>query len=251
MRTTYRHLLAVGVAAAALAAAGCGGSAAPEAAPEPTAPERPEDSPLVLAMMPEVPPYTYLDPETGEPGGIDVDIVRAAAEKLGRPLEIRILPFSEILPSVKNGDADFAAAAITILDGRRRNADFSDPYAEEGCVFLYRVGEEPPTMIRAEALRIGVVESMTSDFYLTRHGIDPFRYDALHDAIGDLKAGRLDAVFYDRPALVEAAKASGGTLAVTPLETRELYGIGVRKGRPDLLGAVNAVIKERNERNAQ
>ena len=235
--------LLAAVLAFALAAAGCG---VRDDAPGDAPAGRPEDGPLVLAFMPEVPPYTYLDPATGEPAGIDVEIVRAAAAKLGRELEIRILPFAEILSSVKNGDADFGAAAITILDGRRRNVDFSIPYAEEGCVFLYRAGEDPPTMIRAESLRVGVVDSMSSDVYLTRHGIDPFRYESLHDAEEDLRAGRLDAVFYDRPALATATAASGGTLAVTPLETREPYGIGVRKGRPDLLEAVNAAIRERN-----
>ena len=101
-------------------------------------------------------------------------------------------------------------------------------------------------MIRAESLRVGVVDSMSGDVYLTRHGIDPFRYESLHDAEEDLRAGRLDAVFYDRPALATAAAESGGALAITPLETREPYGIGVRKGRPDLLEAVNAAIRERN-----
>ena len=43
-----------------------------------------------------------------------------------------------------------------------------------------------------------------------------------------------------------ARHTSGGALAFTPLETREHYGIAVRKGRPDLLEAVNAVIRERN-----
>ncbi len=237
--------------ASCLLFAGCGGRDAAGDAPADAPAGRPDDGPLVLAFMPEVPPYTYLDPVTGEPAGIDVEIVRAAAAKLGRELEIRILPFAEILSSVKNGDADFAAAAITILDGRRRNFDFSIPYAEEGCVFLYRAGEEPPTMIRAESLRVGVVDSMSSDVYLTRHGIDPFRYESLHDAEEDLRAGRLDAVFYDRPALATAAAASGGALAVTPLETREFYGIGVRKGRPDLLEAVNDAIRQRNGGTAQ
>lgn len=235
-----------------LAIARCSGETATAAAPSSSSDsDRPADGPLVLAFMPEVPPYTYLDPDTGEPAGIDVEIVRAAATRLGRDLEIRILPFSEILSSVKNGDADFAAAAITILDGRRRNVDFSIPYAEEGCVFLYRTSEEPPTMIRAESLRVGVVDSMSSDVYLTRHGIDPFRYESLHDAVEDLRAGRLDTVFYDRPALATAAKESSGALAITPLETRELYGIGVRKGRPDLLDAVNDAIRQRNGRTAQ
>ena len=106
-------------------------------------------------------------------------------------------------------------------------------------------------MIRAESLRVGVVDSMSGDVYLTRHGIDPFRYESLHEAEEDLRAGRLDAVFYDRPALATAAEASGGALAITPLETREPYGIGVRKGRPDLLEAVNAAIRQRNGEGAK
>ena len=75
--------------------------------------------------------------------------------------------------------------------------------------------------------------------------------DLLPGEIKDLRAGRLDAVFYDRPALATAAAESGGALAVTPLETREPYGIGVRKGRPDLLEAVNAAIRERNGEGAK
>jgi polar amino acid transport system substrate-binding protein len=201
-------------------------------------------------MMPDIPPYLFLDPETGEVKGVDVDIVRAAAARLGRDLAIRVAPFAEILPSVKNGTADFAAAAITITEGRSRDADFSDSYAEEGCVFLYRAGDPPPTMIRAESLRVGVVESMFGDFYLTRHGIEPYRFGALPELVEALSDGRLDAVFYDRPALLAAVEASGGALAVTPLETREHYGIAVRKGRPDLLEAVNAVIRERKEGGA-
>ena len=98
----------------------------------------------------------------------------------------------------------------------------------------------------AFTVRIGVVGSMFGDFYLTRHGLEPFRFGALPELVSNLVAGRLDAVFYDRPALLAEAEASGGSLAVTPLETREHYGIAVRKGRPDLLEAVNAVIRERN-----
>ena len=239
---THPLFLPAAFAAAALAVAGCGGESH-DSAPDT---EDRAGGPLVAAMMPNIPPYLYLDPETGEVKGIDVDIVRAAAARLGRDLEIRTVPFAEILPSVKNGTADFAAAAITITEGRSRDADFSDSYAEEGCVFLYRASDPPPTMIRAESLRVGVVESMFGDIYLTRHGLEPFRFASLPEIVSNLVAGRLDAVFYDRPALVVEAEASGGALAVTPLETREHYGIAVRKGRPDLLEAVNAVIRERN-----
>lgn len=242
MQPCSRFLFAA-CAAAALAVAGCGGEPHDAA----SAADVRADGPLVAAMMPDIPPYLYIDPETGEVKGIDVDIVRAAAARLGRELEIRTVPFAEVLPSVKRGDADFGAAALTITEGRRRDADFSDSYAEEGCVFLYRASDPPPTMIRAESLRVGVVESMFGDFYLTRHGLEPFRFAGLPELVSNLVDGRLDAVYYDRPALLFEAEVSGGALAVTHLETREHYGIAVQKGRPELLEAVNAAIRERRE----
>jgi polar amino acid transport system substrate-binding protein len=240
MHKAFSHCAIVLLCAAL---AGCGREAAPEENDK--IPERPADGPLVLAVMPELPPYAYFDTNTGAICGIDIDIVKAAAVRLGRPLEIRRLPFEELLTAVRMHKADFAAGAITITEGRKHDVDFSISYAEEGSAFIYRADEPMPTMVRAEGLRVGAVESMTHDFYLTRHGIDPFRYKAVDQAVEALLAHKVDTVFYDRPALAEMARTSGGKLAVTPLETRENYGIAVRKDRNDYLEAVNAVIRER------
>ena len=206
------------------------------------------EGPLILAVMPELPPYAYVDANSGALCGIDIEIVKAAAARLRKPLEIRQMPFDELFQAVRDHRADFAAGALTITKGRSYDVDFSISYAEEGSAFLYHVGDPMPTMVRAEGLRVGAVESMTHDFYLTRHGIDPFRYATVEQACADLVAGKIDTIFYDRPALVEMAKASGGKLGVTPLETREHYGIAVRKDRYDYLEAVNAVIRERRSK---
>lgn len=225
------------------ALAGCGRDAVE--ANDVKAAERSDDGPIVLAVMPELPPYAYIDTNNGAICGIDLDIVKSVAERLGRKLEIRKMPFGDLISSVRDHDADFAAGAITITDGRSHDVNFSLPYAEEGAAFIYRAGEPMPTMVRAEGLRVGAVESMTHDFYLTRHGIDPFRYKSVENAIEALLTQKIDAVFYDRPALVEISRMAGGKLSVTPLETRENYGIAVRKDRNDYLEAVNAVIRER------
>ena len=241
MAKTFLHCVFLLLCAAL---AGCGRDAVSEN--DANVVERPDNGPLVLAVMPELPPYAYLDANKGEVCGIDIDIIKAVAARLGRPLEILQMPFEGVLPAVRDHRADFAAGAIAITEGRIRDMDFSIPYAEEGSAFLYRAGEPAPTMVRAESLRVGTVESMTHDFYLTRHGIDPFRYKVIEKALEDLLTYSLDAVFYDRPALVEMARMSDGKLAVTPLETRERYGIAVRKDRNDYLEAVNAVIRERS-----
>ncbi len=227
--------------ALSIAAAGCDKA-------ERGGPQERSDERLVLAVMPELPPYAYVDAATGEIRGIDIDIVKAAAAILGKPLEIRRVPFSMMIPSVKNKTADFAAGAITIFEGRKRDVDFSDPYAVEGSSFIYRTGRTKPTMTTASTMRVGVVEGMTHDFYLTRHGIDPVRYKSIEEAAKDLETGFLDTVFYDRSAIVHLAEESNGAFSVTPFETRENYGIAVRKDRPDYLEAVNRAIRERKSK---
>ncbi len=237
------RLMKISAALFFVALAGCGRDAVQETAAAKT-PER-TDGTIVLGVMAELPPYAYVDTNSGEICGIDIDIIKAVAARLGRPLKIKRMLFNDLLPAVKDHTIDFAAGEITITEGRRSNVEFSIPYAEEGAAFLYHVGGTVPTMVRAESMRVGAVESMTHDFYLTRHGIDPFRYKSIDDALKDLMAHKIDTIFYDRPAIAEVARSSGGKLAVTPLETREHYGIAVRKDRTDYLEAVNAVIRER------
>jgi ABC-type amino acid transport substrate-binding protein len=66
----------------------------------------------------------------------------------------------------------------------------------------------------------------------------------LADAIAALERDECDAVFFDSIQLKAMAEASGGRLLVTPLETKDLYGVAVDKRRPDVLAAANAVITE-------
>ena len=221
--------------------AGCGDDAPPKQADRPV---RDSDE-LILVITAETPPYSYYDPGKDEFVGIEIDVARAAATKLGHRLTVRKEKFEDLLPMVKNGEADMAASGITITEGRLKDVDFTDTLASEGGKFLYRTGERVPTMITAESMRVGVVDSTTHDFYLTRHGIDPIRYRFCSDAVADLLAGKLDAIFYDMSVMEDEASKAGGTLSVTPLETRENFGIAISKKAKDLKNALNEAIAER------
>lgn len=235
-----RLLKGIAALASAFALAGCGENE-PEAE---TAPAPGGGEELVLVVSGEAPPYSYID-DDGSIVGLEVDIAKAAAAALGRTLVTRKLEFEDLLPALRDGLADMAASGLTITEGRRKTVDFTDSYATEGGAFLYRTGEPMPTMIRAEQLRMGTVDSMTLDFYLTRHGIDAIRYRSCAAAIQDVLDGKIDALFYDSCSLKADAEKFGGRLSVSKLETREPYGIAVRKGCPELMAALNAAIAER------
>lgn len=207
-----------------------------------------EEAPLVLLTTTDTPPYSYRDEATGEIVGVEIDIAREAAAKLGRELEVRQAKFPELLPMVSEGKADMAASTITITEGRLQAVDFSDPYAHEGGVFLYRAGERMPTMIVAENLRIATIDASTYDFYLSSHNIDPIRYDSYPLALKALKARRVDAVFFDSSAVRLTAETSGGELATSRLETRENFGIAIGKGNKALKAALDAVIAAKGEK---
>ena len=62
-----------------------------------------------------------------------------------------------------------------------------------------------------------------------------------------LYENRIDAAFNDGVVMVSAAQESNGVLAVTNFETRENFGIAVRKELPELRDALDEVILARHE----
>ena len=63
--------------------------------------------PLVYAGDAYFAPYEYLDGE-GQPAGFDVELVRALAREGGRSIEVRLLPWRQVLQ-------DFEARRVDIV----------------------------------------------------------------------------------------------------------------------------------------
>lgn len=240
MLRDFHHFLTAAAMAAALVAfvAGCDDGDSGDNV-------RRGDDTIVVVTPADMAPYSYYDEEAKEFKGIEIDFVRTAAKKLGRKVEVRRCPFDELLGRVKSGEADVAVSVITITDARKEDVDFSIPYETGGASFLYRVGDPMPTMIRAETLRVAAVESMTHDFYLSVHGIDPIRFEVYQDAVEALNKGLVDTVFFDDGVVRHTAETSGGKLAASRRETREHFALAIRKGMPELMAAINAAIAER------
>jgi len=227
------------VLVALVALAGCERNSRPDVDPRVADASRP----LVFLTHPTEPPCAYVD-GSGAVVGRDVELARRIAAKMGRALIVESVEFFEILPRLKAGTADFGISTISITEARRRDVDFSIPYDTGGACFMYRKDGKKPRMSQLGSLRIGVEADTTEDLYLCRHGCDPTRFVHLEQAIVALEKDEIDAVFFDFLPLRTCAEKSGGRFVVTPLETRDGYGVAVDKRRPDVLAAANAVISE-------
>ena len=63
--------------------------------------------------------------ENGEVIGVDIEISKKIADKLGKKLVIKDVAFDSIINELNSGKADFAAAGMSINPERSEKVDFS------------------------------------------------------------------------------------------------------------------------------
>ena len=201
-----------------------------------------DDGSLRMVTEASYPPYEFL--RGREVVGVDVEVCRAIAERIGKPLQVVNVDFDAVIASVVSGKADLAAAGLTVTEDRRKSVDFSDPYLRTGLVVIYRKADPVLTGAACKGRRVGVQGGTTSDEYVVRElHEEPERFRSDAEAVVALKGGRCDVVICD---LVLARNCIRGMpeLALSDLITAEEYAIAVRKGRPDLLRAINGALRE-------
>ena len=69
---------------------------------------------LVVATSPDFPPFESL--EGGEVVGIEVDILKKVAEKMGMELDLQQMDFDSVIPGVQAGKFDVGMSGITVTD---------------------------------------------------------------------------------------------------------------------------------------
>ena len=188
------------------------------------------------------PPYEFL--RGHEIVGIDVEICRAIAQKLGREFSCETVDFDSVIPAVISGKADLAAAGITITEDRKKNVDFSVPYVKTGIVVIYKksVGFTGPEQLKGK--KIGVQGGTTSETYvLNELKQEPERSRSPAESVAALKSGRVEFVIADIDPAKNCVKGEPD-LAISDFITSEEYAIAIKKGQPELLKAINETIAE-------
>ena len=131
-------LVAAGVLAAALALVGCSSSSTSSASSSSAASASGsasaqaemkliKDGTLTIATSPDFPPFENI--ENGDLVGLDIEIGKAVANKLGLEPEFVQLQFDNILTAVAGGkQADVGISGFTVEPERQKTVDFSDSY---------------------------------------------------------------------------------------------------------------------------
>ena len=188
------------------------------------------------------PPYEFLRGQ--EIVGIDVEICRAIAQKLGKGFQCDTVDFDSVIPAVISGKAHLAAAGITVTEDRKKNVDFSVPYVKTGIVVIYKKDNPFKDKDQLKGKKIGVQAGTTSETFVTDElKQEPERTKSPAEAVAALKAGRVEFVIADIDPAKNCVKGED-SLALSDFITSEEYAIAIKKGQPELLKTINETIAE-------
>ena len=188
------------------------------------------------------PPFEYVDEDSKEIIGFDIDLINAVAAEQGIEIEIVPVEWDALLAGVSQCQYDAAISAITITAERAEVMGFSAPYINAGQIVTVAAGNAdisgPDDLAGMVAgAQIGTTGAMEIEDY----GGGLKTYDTVDLAYLDLLNGQIDAVVADYPTALSFVGQSDGELVnVGEVFTDESYGIAVCNENTELLEQINA-----------
>lgn len=189
------------------------------------------------------PPFTYVDRQTGQLVGFDINLMNLIAEKENLEVEFIDVKFKPLLEGMALGIYDAAISAISITEARQKDMLFSEPYFVTGHVVTVFI--ENNTITGKDSLVgkvVGVETGSTSAADVNEmKGVIVKYYVDFPAAFDDLMNGKIDAVVSDNTiaSIYVANYPDKLKIAGEPF-TQENYGIAVAKNKPELLEKINA-----------
>ena len=204
------------------------------------------EMPLVVGMDLSYPPFETIN-ATGRPEGVSVELAKALADYLHRPLRIENIPFVGLIPSLKSGRIDCVISSMTDTEERRKSITFSDPYLSTGLAFL--TGKETGLRSIADADqpgRIIVVRQGTTGEVWARQHIKQARVLSLekeNSAVLEVIQGTATAFIYDQMSIWQNWQNNkSSTQAVLEPIQKESWAIGLRQGDDALRQQINSFL---------
>ncbi len=199
-------------------------------------------APLVIFGGVDFAPFSWMD--NGRPTGYDIDIAKALAQRMDRPLELHLIDWSEALRRLAAGEGT-GLLAVAYTPERAQLFDFSEATAKlEYSIFVRATTVGVQTIADLKGRRVGVAKSgIVRQVMSQQPGLELVNRGLLKDAFKQLTAGELDAVAAERWSASLAAHQAGvaDIRQLPPFLTSSVL-IAVRKGDP-VVAQINAAIR--------
>jgi len=224
----------------------CTGCTTTSPATTPAGGSGPADKTYIVGIDGQYQPFSYID-ASGTAQGFDVDAMRWIARKKGLKVSFQATAWDGIIPALQAKKIDLIYAGMTITPERAEQVNFTAPYWE---VNQDVVARKDSTLtlddVKAGKAILGTQSGCTAAIWIDKNLIGTGKmpqgnlklYDNTPLAVDDLASGRVDAVMYDDLVLKDII-ANKSIKKIGNIETKEEFGIAVRKSDPELLAVLN------------
>lgn len=201
---------------------------------------------LIVGVKFDVPLFGLNDPISRKVEGFDADVARELAKALlgsADKLELVEAKSANRIPFLQEDKVDLILSTMTITEERKKVIDFSDVYYVAGQSLLVAKGSPIKSIKDLAGKTVTTVQGSTPEKELMKQvpTCKPLLFKGYSECFAALQNGQADAMTTDDIILMSfKAEAPTKFDLVGGQFTTEPYGIGIKKGKPDLLAFVNA-----------
>ncbi len=160
---------------------------------------------LRVVVSPDFLPFEYIEKDSLK--GIDIELVKLIGDKFKIPVKFEMMPFTQMLLSIEQGEYEMAISGITITESRKKHFDFSMPYYSARQVLLSCKNRDIVIDSLEAVIRykVGVINNSTSQLFLEKSLVKQKRMAAnkiikfreIHNMMDKLSSREVDVVMLE------------------------------------------------------
>lgn len=177
---------------------------------------------------------------TGEMAGFDIDMAKAMADSMGVKLEIKEIPFDQLIPSLEKGKVDIVLSNVTMTIERNMRVAFAGPYFVSGKCLITKEQQmakaDDAKDLKEEDASIAVVKGTTSEAFV-KELLPQLKRIPVADSdkgVDMVTKGKAKAMLTDFPICLSVMKRypDSGFQSIVSLLTYEPIGIALPANDP-------------------
>ncbi len=202
---------------------------------------------LIAGVKDAVVPFGFVDENTNQLVGFDVDICRYIANKLGVKLELKPVTSATRIPMLTQGSVDLVAATMTHKFSRDDTIDFSITYFMDGQKILVKKNSGIKSVADLAGKKVGTAKGSTSEKNIkeAQPKCIVLSFEGYPQAFLALQQGKVAAVTTDSTILLglkNSAPNPDDYAIVGDYISSEPYGIGLPENDSDFRDFVNRAL---------
>lgn len=210
-----------------------------------------KDGTLTVGLEATYPPMEYIDEETGELAGFDIELAKAIAADMGLEVEFVQVGFDAIFAGLDADKYDVVISAISVTEERQETLELSDTYlANQQVIISAKDGSQITSVDQLTGKKVAVQVGTTADeacqYYQNDKAMefDLQQFDDMTAAFLALKSGSVDCVVTDL-VVGDYYVNNNPNDYVKSCDnlTNEPIAIAAKKGNTAIINAVNESLK--------